>query len=150
MGLDMYLTARLFLWTKDYDINGQNTKAEKIKSLFPETKGMNLDYVIFQAGYWRKANQIHKWFVDNIQEGKDECQESYVSRDSLKKLLSVCKDTLKNKEKAKDIIPSQSGFFFGGTDYDEYFFKDIERTVKIIEKCLKFPDKWEFNYRSNW
>lgn len=29
--------------------------------------------IIEQVGYWRKANAIHKWFVDNIQDGEDDC-----------------------------------------------------------------------------
>ena len=31
-------------------------------------------------GYWRKANQIHKWFVDNVQGGIDDCRPYPVSQ----------------------------------------------------------------------
>lgn len=37
-------------------------------------------------GYWRKANHIHGWFVDNVQNGEDDCQEHLVSREDLQKL----------------------------------------------------------------
>ncbi len=49
-------------------------------------------------GYWRKANQIHKWFVDNVQDGNDDCKTYYVSTEDLEKLLNICKEV---KEKAK-------------------------------------------------
>lgn len=42
------------------------------------------------VGYWRKANQIHKWFVDNVQDGNDDCKSYYVSTEDLEKLLNIC------------------------------------------------------------
>jgi len=44
-----------------------------------------------RVGYWRKANQIHAWFVHNVQGGRDECQESEVSREQLGELLDLCR-----------------------------------------------------------
>jgi hypothetical protein len=38
IGLDQYLIAKKFFWTKNYETNGQD-KAEKIKKMFPEMKG---------------------------------------------------------------------------------------------------------------
>ncbi|MGI1661367.1 hypothetical protein ACRDNQ_03915 [Palleronia sp. KMU-117] len=43
-------------------------------------------------GYWRKANQIHGWFVRNAQGGKDDCREYPVSRDQLRELLKVVQE----------------------------------------------------------
>lgn len=28
-----------------------------------------------EIGYWRKANHIHKWFVDCVQDGEDDCEK---------------------------------------------------------------------------
>ena len=36
-----------------------------------------------EVGYWRKANQIHKWFVDNVQDGVDDCGEYKVTKEQL-------------------------------------------------------------------
>ena len=33
-----------------------------------------LSYIDEEVGYWRKANAIHKWFVDNVQDGNDDCK----------------------------------------------------------------------------
>ena len=41
-----------------------------------------------------------------------------------------------------------SGFFFGGTDYDEWYYNDIENTIKILESALEDGD--EFYYSSSW
>jgi len=90
------------------------------------------------VGYWRKANQIHKWFVDNVQNGVDNCGEYLVKEDQLANLLETCKLILdKDPSKASVLLPVQSGFFFGSTDYDQYYFKDLENTVKIIESLFE-------------
>ncbi len=146
----MYLKASIYISKYDEDLKKE---VNEIRKLFPEMfKSGNLDSVEigFEVGYWRKVNHIHRWFVENCQDGRDECQNSYVSRDKLKELLVLCEEILKDKETAKDKLPSQEGFFFGGTDYDEWYFKDLKNTIKIIKRCLKLSDKWEFIYRSSW
>lgn len=46
-------------------------------------------------GYWRKANQIHQWFVDNIQDGVDDCGwHREVTEQDLKSLLDTCQTVL--------------------------------------------------------
>lgn len=179
MGLDMYLEARLGLYQIDKD-----KRLNQVRKLFPAMfKSGNLNFVkiSFEAGYWRKANQIHTWFVENVQEGKDDCGDYYVSREDLKKLLKLCKDVLKisrmkegkiqngmtgtkkgwkpimedgeyieNPVTAQMLLPTASGFFFGSTDYDEYYIADIKNTIKIIERCLKLPEEWDFQYHSSW
>ena len=59
-------------------------------------------------------------------------------------------EVLANKEKAEEILPTQEGFFFGSTEYDEYLFEDIERTIEIIDYCLGLPEGYYFEYCSSW
>jgi len=92
MGLDMYLTAEQFFWTND------KKSVERINKLFPEMKRNKLKYVIYEIGYWRKANHIHNWFVKNVQEGEDNCGEYSVSRDDY--YFEKCEDTIKIINKA--------------------------------------------------
>jgi hypothetical protein len=106
--------------------------------------------VIEEVGYWRKANQIHEWFVQNVQDGKDDCQESYVSREQLEELLGVCRIVKIDKEKAEQLLPTQSGFFFGGTEYDEYYYQDIDNTIEILEEALSDETADDFAYRASW
>lgn len=136
------------------------------------------------VGYWRKANAIHNWFVQNVQGGKDECQEAYVERKKLTELRDLCKQVLDAVETvpgeldagttyhgdgrvehhkvpgavvaqpaiAAKALPTKGGFFFGGTDYDEYYLKDLRDTVEIIDRVLsdKTLEDCEFHYRSSW
>ncbi len=152
MGLDMYLNARRFLWIFS---NGTGEDAEigkAISAVIPEAGNMRPSTVEFEAIYWRKANAIHKWFVDNVQDGVDDCRSYYVSRDNLRNLLEVCETVLKDNSRAEELLPSQSGFFFGGTDYDEGYFKDLQHTRDKIDELLSKPDfdKFDFQYQSSW
>lgn len=95
MGLDMYLTAGIY--TSDYF---RKEEARKIRKMFgvPNSDNLNTVNVEFEVGYWRKANQIHRWFTENCAEGVDECQEVRVSREDLKKLLETCEKVLSSTE----------------------------------------------------
>jgi len=158
MGLDM------FLYKKRY-IDSEAKKTLKITGL--GSKKMNgstgidinkVSYIEFEVGYWRKFNALHKWFVTNVQKGVDECQASDVSTDDLKKLLDILNKILGGKTKAervkiaKMLLPSTDGFFFGGTDYDVYYFNSVKETKELIEQELKDNEGIfdEYYYRASW
>ena len=136
-----------------------------------------------QITSWRKANHIHKWFVDNVQGGEDDCDMYEVTEEQLVELLETCKKVLaasklvsgkiKNgyryvngKEEAiyedgeyiedptvaRRLLPTKDGFFFGGTDYDQWYYADVKDTIEIIEKVLAETD-FEHEivmYSSSW
>lgn len=156
MGLDMYLTKRIYI---DAEYNHRNISGsiqitqdgKEIPIKFDRIK-----YIEESVGYWRKANHIHKWFVDNVQSGKDDCEQYDVSKAQCEKLLELCKK-IKNKEsRPEEVLPRESGFFFGGTDYDEYYERDIDSTIEIMEtilfECDASKDYFGFDlyYQSSW
>lgn len=51
--------------------------------------------IMKQVGYWRKANQIHNFFVKNVQDGVDDCDyHNECTREILEDLLRTCKIVL--------------------------------------------------------
>lgn len=149
MGLDMYLTAKRYV--SDYNDTDKVLSTELMRH-FPElAESQTIQEVSVRVGYWRKANAIHKWFVNNVQEGVDNCGSYLVSRESLTELRDIC---MRVRDwpggLAAEQLPTASGFFFGNTDYDEWYFRDIENTAKIIDECLLLPRSWEFEYSSSW
>ena len=139
--------------------------------------------IIEDVGYWRKANAIHKWFVDNIQDGEDDCGYYEVAPEYLEELLNICKlikqkcvlkkgkiangyrfengkevpimedgEYIENPEVAAEYLPTQSGFFFGGTEYDQWYMEDIESTIEILTEVLKETDfdNQMVVYTSSW
>ena len=107
--------------------------------------------VTFTAMYWRKQNAIHNWFVKAVQNGRDDCKKYWVSREQLKDLRDLCVEVVQNKEKAKTALPTSEGFFFGGTDYDDYYFEGIKETASRLTILLNSAsEEWEFEYQSSW
>ena len=154
MGLDMYLSGKKYM-SKYFD-EADTGRIAKVNDAFGVVGDEDGDYgaqeVTFRVAYWRKANAIHKWFVDKCQDGVDECQETWLSREQLQELVDTCKNVLANKKKAGELLPSTNGFFFGGTDYDEWYQGDLKYTVERIEKILNDPAlaKCDFYYQSSW
>ena len=69
MGLDMYLerSERLTEGFDKVDVRAFVDDNTVIR------KGVENPKLLTEAAYWRKANQIHNWFVENIQDGEDDC-----------------------------------------------------------------------------
>lgn len=93
-------------------------------------KGKYRMCIVDEVAYWRKANAIHEWFVENVQNGEDDCEaHRELTRSDLTKLIGLCKKVLKNSDLAPELLPTQDGFFFGGTQYDDWYFKDLRTTI---------------------
>ena len=147
MGLDMYLNAKRYLWLSEDELGN------KIAENFPELDGKRIKGITVEAMYWRKSNQIHKWFVDNVQEGVDDCGDYEVSKEQLQQLVDLITKVLEDRTQAANLLPNTSGFFFGSQDYDDYYFEDLERTKSGLEKMLtneEFMNHWYFEYHSSW
>lgn len=158
MGLDMYLYAKQTYASASWCEKEERKKVKSVASLLKgneflmnEEHDLQFAEVKLQVGYWRKANAIHKYFIDKCNGGKDECQDTYVSRENLEDLLNRCKTVLEDHSKAEELLPTGSGFFFGSTDYDEWYYEDLEHTVEVLNKILKnSPENWEFEYQASW
>lgn len=57
----MYLTKKVYI---SFD-EREKLKISGIEGVNPE----KVEYIEEEFGYWRKANAVHKWFVDNVQNG---------------------------------------------------------------------------------
>lgn len=148
MGLDMYLTAERYIWSSEKPISDE---VANLLGLQLDGERMRVNSVEAEAMYWRKANAIHKWFVENIQGGEDNCRRYYVEREQLTELRDLCAKLCTQREMAEETLPTADGFFFGSTEYDEWYWNDIEGTVQGLDKALEaFDDKWHFYYRSSW
>lgn len=165
MGLDMYLYATKYV-SQNTDIDPEGNTYEDILSVMgisrsdlgsPDWGSLN---VRVQAMYWRKANAIHNWFVQNVQDGEDNCQSYEVGRKDLEELRTACERVLADHDLAEELLPPTEGFFFGGYELDEWYFGSIEDTKTALDKLLDpkspFSQKaetlggWWFEYRSSW
>lgn len=143
MGLDMYL----YTYVSLFNAEGLPIKINIDGIPLEINQG---DSIRKELCYWRKANAIHRWFVDNCADGDDNCEEMFVSKEKLKELLDICEVVLDNRNEAKDLLPTGSGFFFGSLEYDDYYFDDIEKTVKCLKEILNNPLINYVYYQASW
>lgn len=152
MGLDMYLYLVKSVYKSDY--RGGCTYPDEFAKFQVEIEKCNFKSMSVetkcQIGYWRKANAIHNWFVQKCADGVDECQTIYVSKEELQELLDTCKEVVANSDKAGELLPTSKGFFFGSTNYDEWYFDDLKYTIDLIEKIIDFIDNGEKDEQADY
>lgn len=170
MGLDMFLKKKHYVGAQ-----WEHRKVTGKIEVQINGKPLNINFnnvtnIEEEVAYWRKANHIHNWFVQNVQNGVDNCGEYYVSVEDVKQLLSDCKAVVESLEKsrmkdvevtvgfskdgditedipvftdvdvAEELLPSTSGFFFGSTDYDRYYLDQTKYTIEVLESILNDLD----------
>lgn len=110
-----------------------------------------------EVHYWRKANSIHNWILKETGTSSDfnaGDNDIEITKDMLIKFVEQAKTVLKDRsdETSERLIPSCSGFFFGSTEYDEWYYDDIKDTA---EKFLELVNTFDFEgykllYSCSW
>ena len=79
MGLDQYLYASNYLSGGSWQEQEKQNAYAKVAEVLGTGDFGNEEFpsitVSVKVGYWRKANQIHQWVVDHVQEDEDTCAE---------------------------------------------------------------------------
>jgi hypothetical protein len=162
MGLDQYLTAKKYINKWEYSDDYKDSwVTQDFQDMLPMDTpnitqyggftGINIEYPV---GYWRKANAIHKFFVSEVGQEVDDCREMWIDRDHLVELRSRCLAVLKadnTEEMAKEVeLETTSGFFFGDTDYGDWYKDDLRLTIDICDFVLKLPEEYSIYYQASW
>lgn len=184
MGLDMYLTKKTYVKQWEHQKPEEKHNVAVTKGGKPTgIKSERVSEVIEEIGYWRKANQIHKWFVDNVVENEDwSGEDAYASREQLQILLDTCIKVrdgstliagkiqngsrgtpkgwepimedgklIENSTLAQELLPTEDGFFFGSTEYNQFYMDDVNKTIEILTAVLAEPvDSGSFYYSASW
>lgn len=158
MGLDMYLEKRTYV--KNWDFMGKPELHEVTVKLGGKVRKdidkKKISSIVEEAAYWRKANQIHRWFVENVQEGKDDCGSYRVDIEQLKKLVDICETVLaaKNDTLSATLLPPMQGFFFGSYEFDDWYYENVSNTIDMLKECIinHTVDKGseDYYYQSSW
>ena len=84
-----------------------------------------------EVKYWRKASAIHRWFTQDAEE--DNCVEFSKTIEDVERLHRMCTNSLNKKE---PLLETGSGFFWGNTDYDDFYWEDIKETAESLEDII--------------
>ena len=104
--------------------------------VYKASKVKKSDYYedIYELAYWRKFNALHKWFVDNVQDGNDDCGDYRLTKAKLEEILEILDDL------ADNIILKN------GTVINGYIIK----RSKIFKKYRQIPNKEKGKVIKNW
>lgn len=150
MGLDMYLSKKTYVKNWDHADPKDRHTVSVTGPHAAQIKPERIAEITEEVGYWRKANAIHKWFVDHCQDGIDDCREVYVGAEQLAQLRDVCRALLAGEVKPEDALPTVEGFFFGNTGYDEDYWQDVTDTESLLSGLLEESQEADFYYRASW
>ena len=163
MGLDMYFFAKKTTY-KSFSKWDEPDRTNNVN--YPKDLKIFSDYIYdrnfksaetetrYQIGYFRKFNALHSYIVKTFANGVDDCQDIILYREDVEQIKKVLDDVLKANpvEKAKELLPTQSGFFFGGTAYDEYYFEDVKDAADLMQNFLDNFDfeSYQLVYQASW
>jgi len=161
MGLDMYLSARKYISRIDFRTAEAREETPEFREIvkvtgmtgLEEPEGFSGAYVEIPVMYWRKTNAIHNWFVRELADGVDDCRPLELTVERLGELVKLCEQVIDDNSKAEELLPTGSGFFFGSTEYDEYYFGDIAHTADrlrfIVQQAEAKGIDW-LVYQASW
>jgi hypothetical protein len=92
-------------------------------------------YYALEDAYFRKVNFIYEYFRNLL---VDECCK--VTKDDIKALIDTCADVLKHngdEDYARLYLPTTGGFFFGSTEYDDWYWVAVKNCLKQMKKLHK-------------
>ncbi|NCC99828.1 MAG: hypothetical protein EOL95_09060 [Bacteroidia bacterium] len=129
---------------------------------------------------FRKANHIHAYIINKFHNGVDDQKDFKIPitgieefRDILNRVINSLENTPKKTIKVKSgwangqetyidievfkdtsiaqlLLPTQSGFFFGGTEYDDWYLKDCKEALEMCDKILTSKPKGTVTYWCWW
>ncbi len=84
------------------------------------------------VGYFRKVNFFYRYFMDRLID-----EAAWIEREDIEDIIDRCRKVLKKHKLAEELLPTQCGFFFGSTEYDDWYFKDVKDCLKQMKHLLK-------------
>ena len=85
------------------------------------------------VGYFRKVNCVYRYFEDKLTD-----ETVWVTKDECEDIVKRCSAVLENPDLASELMPTRSGFFFGSTEYDKYYFSDLRDVRKQFKSFIKY------------
>ena len=74
-----------------------------------------------EVAYFRKVNFLLPFF-----EYGENCSRLEIDDYKIDELLFKCKQVLEDHSLAETLLPTQGGFFFGNSEYNDWYFEDVK------------------------
>jgi hypothetical protein len=88
--------------------------------------------------YFRKVNFIYRYFGERLED-----EQCLVTKADLEDLIDKCKAVLEKRDEefSKETLPTVSGFFFGSTEYNKWYYESCENAIKQFTDLIKDFDE---------
>lgn len=153
MGLDSYLYKKHYVGA-DYAHN--NAKVNIDVTLAGKKLMVNphrVSTIVEKVARWWNYYPIHDWFVANVQDYEDDCNEHDVCKEQLEELLDTINSILDNKNLAKELLPVNEADDMHPKYTKDYFdmLKDVKEQLDEIINEPDFNDiNVYFSYTGGW
>jgi len=98
----------------------------------------------------RKENHIQCYIEGEVGEVEN-CAYLPLQREHIERLVERLRQVKYDHDLAGSLLPTQAGFFFGGTDYDEWYFNDVDEELMEFQKILEsWDDSSVYVYWAWW
>lgn len=147
-----------FLWSWEWaKANQASTLAELmdvVREFYPQENEESWELLDYEGNrcrrerfYFRKVNCLYGYCADHnlIEDG----EVAMLDHDAMVDVLDRAKEILaqpskeKQLEKGEELLPTQGGFFFGNTYYNDSYLQDIE---EVRNKFKGMLDEWDDAY----
>lgn len=99
--------------------------------------------------YFRKVNFVYAFFSNEMVN-----ESCIVDKTRIGQLKDACEDVLAHKgdeDYAQSVLPTQGGFFFGSTNYDDWYWHDVKDCLTKIKRLYKSMGEddfvlWDFSW----
>jgi hypothetical protein len=99
----------------------------------------------------RKENHIQRAIEDITGQTVENCDYLLLTKRHVELLVSRLNGVSGDHGRATELLPTQDGFFFGGTEYSERYFQDIEDELEAFENILEgWDDDAHYAYWAWW
>lgn len=90
-----------------------------------------------EIAYFRKVNFLMAFF-----QYEDNCEFVEITKEQVSDLVERATKVWNDHSLAEELLPTQSGFFYGSTEYSDYYFEDVKDVRDTFQEILDNTD-WE-------
>ena len=144
MGLDIYF-GRANKSTYNDAVRHNKELSEKIDALYEKNTPESIKEAVNLRGefepiweellYFRKVNLLIPFFGY-----KENMSDMIIPKEKVEQLVDSCKKVLNGDGDAEDLLPTEGGFFFGRTEYDDLYTQRVMFVLKSFNDLLETFD----------
>ena len=102
-----------------------------------------------EYSYYRKFNALQGYFERH--DGLESGGRIHIDAERADEIYRLLNEVCIQPDRASELLPTQSGFFYGSTEYDQLYFSDVQFAEKDFyhAKYIDY-DRYDLYFTSNW